>query len=161
MLKTVEKMLAVPNYLQRVSGWSYNSPLWHPRRLGCDCLSNSCRPVNLNPSSEGDPKHPLCGHQQSFNETSNILCNRLLSSIKQNVSIELCWKFLVRRSNKIVGLDLASFSEKVESHWCRLWKWVVTAHPCRSSTPTANGHGLTLPTQTQTSEQEYSDLTTS
>jgi len=28
-------------------------------------------------------------------------------------------------SNKIVGLALAPFSEKVENHWCRLWKGVV------------------------------------
>jgi len=34
-------------------------------------------------------------------------------------------------------------------------------HPCRSLTPTVNGHDLTLPTRTQTSEQEYSDLTAS
>jgi len=34
-------------------------------------------------------------------------------------------------------------------------------HPCRSSTPTVIGHDLTFPTQTQTSEQEYSDLTAS
>jgi len=34
----------------------------------------------------------------------------------------------VRLSKKIVGLDLAPFSEKVENHWCRLWKGVVTAH---------------------------------
>jgi len=27
-------------------------------------------------------------------------------------------------------------------------------HPCRSLTPTVNGRDLTLPTQTQTSEQE-------
>jgi len=36
------------------------------------------------------PKHPLCGPQPSFNKTSNILCNRLRSAVKQNVSIELC-----------------------------------------------------------------------
>ena len=34
-----------------------------------------------------------------------------------------------------------------------------STHPCRSSTPTVNGHDLTLPTQT--SEQEYRDLTAS
>ena len=41
-------MLAVPNRLQKVSGWSCSSRLWHPRRLGCDCVLNSCRPVVLN-----------------------------------------------------------------------------------------------------------------
>ena len=34
-------------------------------------------------------------------------------------------------------------------------------HRCLSPTPTVNGRDLTSPTQTQTSEQEYSDLTTS
>jgi len=39
--------------------------------------------------------------------------------MKQNVSIDL-WKILfVRPSNKIVGLDLASFSEMVVNHCCR------------------------------------------
>ena len=33
-------------------------------------------------------------------------------------------------------------------------------HPCRSPTPTTNGHDLTIPTRTENSEQEYSDLTT-
>ena len=34
-------------------------------------------------------------------------------------------------------------------------------HPCRSPIPTVNGCDLTPPTRAQTSEQEYSDLTTS
>ena len=34
-----------------------------------------------------------------------------------------------------------------------------STHPCQSLTSTVNGCGLTLPTQTQTSEQEYCDLT--
>jgi len=58
MLKTVEKMLAVPNRLQKVNGWSWGSRLWHPRRLGCDCLSNSCKSVVLNPGSEGRIRLP-------------------------------------------------------------------------------------------------------
>jgi len=41
---TVEKMLAVPNRLQKANGWSCSSQLWHPHLLGCNCLSNSCRP---------------------------------------------------------------------------------------------------------------------
>ena len=36
-----------------------------------------------------------------------------------------------------------------------------STHPCGSPTPTVNGQDLTLPTRTQTSEQEYSDLTAS
>ena len=37
-----------------------------------------------------------------------------------------------------------------------------STHPyCRSPTPTLNGRDLTLPTRTQTSEQEYSDLAAS
>jgi len=35
-------MLAVPNRLQKINGWSCSSQLWHLRRLSCDCLSNSC-----------------------------------------------------------------------------------------------------------------------
>jgi len=58
MLKTVENMQPVPNRLQEVSGWSYISRQWHPRWLGCDCLSNSCRPVVLNPGSEGHIRFP-------------------------------------------------------------------------------------------------------
>jgi len=34
-----------------------------------------------------------------------------------------------------------------------------STHLCRSPTPTMDGCDLTPPTQTQTSEQEYSDLT--
>jgi len=34
-----------------------------------------------------------------------------------------------------------------------------STQPCRSQTPTVNGHDLILPTRTQTSELEYSDLT--
>jgi len=40
----VEKMLAVPNRLQKVNGWSCSSKMCHPPRLGCDYLSNWCRP---------------------------------------------------------------------------------------------------------------------
>ena len=36
-----------------------------------------------------------------------------------------------------------------------------STHPCQSPIPTMNGGDLTLPTATQTSEQEYSDLTAS
>jgi len=36
-----------------------------------------------------------------------------------------------------------------------------STHPCRSPTPTVNGHDLIAPTRTQTSEQECSDLTAS
>jgi len=36
------------------------------------------------------PKHPLRGPQQSLNNASNNLCNRLRSAVKQNVQIDLC-----------------------------------------------------------------------
>jgi len=36
-----------------------------------------------------------------------------------------------------------------------------STHPCRSPALTVNGHDLTLPTWTQTSEHEYSDLAAS
>jgi len=39
---SVEKMLAVPNRPQKLNGWSGSSQLWHPPRLGCDCLSQQC-----------------------------------------------------------------------------------------------------------------------
>jgi len=61
MLKTVEKMLAALNRLQKVNGWSSSSRLWHPRRLGCDYLSNSWRPVVPNSGSEGRIRLPLPG----------------------------------------------------------------------------------------------------
>jgi len=48
---SVEMMLSVLNRLQKANVWSCNSLLWHSRRLGCDRLSNSCRPVVLNPGS--------------------------------------------------------------------------------------------------------------
>jgi len=34
-------MLVLPHGLQKVSGWSCSSQQWHPRRLHCDCPSNS------------------------------------------------------------------------------------------------------------------------
>jgi len=51
-------MQPAPNRMQKVSGWSCSSWLWHPRQLGCDCLSSSCRPVVLNPGSEGHIRFP-------------------------------------------------------------------------------------------------------
>jgi len=52
----------------------------------------------------------------------------------------------VRLSNKIVGLDLAPFSKKVENHWCLTMKMSGdSTHPCWSPTSTMNGHDLTLP----------------
>jgi len=46
----------------------------------------------------------------------NILSNRLRSGIKQDVSMTCVKIVLVRLFNKIVGLDLAPFIEKVENH---------------------------------------------
>jgi len=42
------------------------------------------------------------------------------------LSLDLLQKILVRLSNKIVGLDLAPFSEMVENHCCRSKKQVTT-----------------------------------
>ena len=58
-----------------------STPLW--------LSTNACgsQPRFWGPHSA--PRHPLCGLQQSFNKTSNILCNRLHSAVKQNVSVEL------------------------------------------------------------------------
>ena len=45
------------------------------------------QPMVLNHCSKSRnaaPKHPLCGPQQSFNKTSNILCNRLRSAMKKS-----------------------------------------------------------------------------
>jgi len=49
---TSDSATLVPNCLQKVNSWSCSSLLWHPRRLSCDCLSNSCRPLVLNSGSE-------------------------------------------------------------------------------------------------------------
>jgi len=69
-------MLAVPNGLQKVNGWSCSSRLWHPRRLGCDCLSNSCRPMVLNPGSENRIGLPgtLCVTLSCLSIIRLILC---------------------------------------------------------------------------------------
>jgi len=51
------------------------------------------RPVALNlRTQEPHPalKHTVCGLEQSFSNTSNMLCNKLCSAIKQNVSSDLC-----------------------------------------------------------------------
>jgi len=76
MLKTVEKMLAVSNRLQKVNGWCCSFRLWHPRWLGCDCLSNSCRPVVLYPGSEGRIQLPgtLCAALGSLSIKCLIFC---------------------------------------------------------------------------------------
>jgi len=50
--------------------------------------NNGSQPLFWEPQAAR--KNPLCGPQQYFNETSNILCNRFRSTIKQNVSIDLC-----------------------------------------------------------------------
>ena len=55
----------------------------------------------------------------SFGNTSNVLRSRLVSATKQNVSIDLGEKILVRASNKIAGPDLAPFSEMVVNHCCK------------------------------------------
>jgi len=39
----VEKTLAVRDRLPKLNGWSCNSQLWHPRRLGCNYLFNARR----------------------------------------------------------------------------------------------------------------------
>ena len=76
MLKTVEKMLAVRNCLQKANGCSWSSRLWRLRRLGCDCLSNSCRPVVLNLGSEGRIRLPstLCAALSSLSIKRLIFC---------------------------------------------------------------------------------------
>jgi len=64
-------LLAVPNPLLKVKCWSCSCLLWHPRRLGCDCLSNSCRPVVFNPSSEGhtfDSQAPFVWPSEVFHK---------------------------------------------------------------------------------------------
>jgi len=62
------------------------------------------------------PKHPLCCAQQSFNKTSNRLCNRLHFAIKQTRQLACVKIYFIRLSKKIVGLDLDPFSEKAESN---------------------------------------------
>jgi len=55
-------MLTVENRVQKINGWSCTSRLRHPRQLGCDCQSNSCRAATLKPGSEGRIRLPgtLC-----------------------------------------------------------------------------------------------------
>jgi len=69
-------------------------------RLDCQILLKSPPPLTywLDP-----PLLPL---------TPLIFCGTdFVSAIKPNVSIDLCQKFLMGLSNKIVGLDLAPFSK--------------------------------------------------
>jgi len=67
----------------------------------------------------------LCWEKISFDRqclpvTPLIFCvTDFVSAIKQNVSMDLREKLLVRLSNKIIGLDLAPFSEMVENHCCK------------------------------------------
>jgi len=42
-----------------------------------------------------------------------------VSAIKQNVSIDMWQKLFVRLSSKVIGLDLAPFSEMVGNHCCK------------------------------------------
>jgi len=58
--------------------------------------------------------------------TPVIFCvTGFVRAIKRNVSIDM-WKKIVRPSNKVVGLDLAPFSEMVVNHCCRSKKNVTT-----------------------------------
>jgi len=58
-----------------------------------------------------------------------MLLNRLRYAIKQ-CQVTLVLKFLVRLSNKSVGLALAPLSEKVENHWSKavVFNIGVTTH---------------------------------
>jgi len=51
-------------------------PTVHHRRLGCDCLSNSCRPVVLNHGSEGRIRllSTLCAAFSSLSIKRLIFC---------------------------------------------------------------------------------------
>ena len=66
--------------------------------------------------------------RQCLSVTSLIFCvTGFVSAKKQTVSIDLWKTFFVRPSNKIVGLNLAPFSEMVVNHCCRSKKNVPTA----------------------------------
>jgi len=67
----------------------------------------------------------LCAALTSLSVT--LLCvTDFVSAIKQNVSTDLWQNFLVRLSNKIVGLDLPPFSEMVVNHCCRRKTFATT-----------------------------------
>jgi len=63
----------------------------------------------------------------SFSNISNVLYNRLRYPIKQNVSIDMWKNLLVRPAIKIVGLDLAPFSEMVVNTVVEVKKTLTTA----------------------------------
>jgi len=65
--------------------------------------------------------------RQCLSVTPLIFCVKgFVSAIKQNASIDMWKKNLVRPSNKILGLDLAPFSEMVVNHCCRSKKNITT-----------------------------------
>jgi len=65
----------------------------------------------------------LCAAFSILSVTPLIFCvTDFVSAKKENVSIDLWHKILLRLSNRIVGLDLAPFSEMVENHCCRSTK---------------------------------------
>jgi len=95
----------------------------------------SLTPVVLNLGCESHMRLPStlcspCDSQQSFSKTCNILCNRLHSTIKQNVSVWLVLQFLVWICSKIVGPDLGPCSEMVENHWFRTKRCYLNNKGC-------------------------------
>jgi len=81
MLKNVENVQPVPNRMQKVNGWSCTSWLWRPRQLGCVCLSNSCRPVVLNPVVRA-----AFGSQAPFARPSYFAASFFMALGNENVS---------------------------------------------------------------------------
>ena len=67
---------APPRY---APGWSCSSQLWYPRRLRCDCLSNSCI-VEVNYEKERDNTHPIRSPTATVNGFDLTLPTRLQTS---------------------------------------------------------------------------------
>ena len=93
------------------------------------CLSNSCRPVLLNPGSGDHIRLPgtLCAALISFSIKVYYFVLQTSFCYKTKRVNWTVLKILATLFNKIVDLDLALFSAEVENHWCRLWKGAVTA----------------------------------
>jgi len=60
----------------------------------------------------------VCTALSSLSVTPLKICEADLVGAITNMPIDLCQNILVWLSNKIVSLDLASFSEMIENHCC-------------------------------------------
>ena len=140
--------------------------MWRPPRLGCDCLSNSCRPgvtKRFGPRPEFATARPLEGRipcDLHMTSSSQFCCiavhSRKCGTWKKNV--QCIWRAGLNWSGGWMGPRAVVLPPPLMETVKRSGD---STHHCRSPTPTVNGRDFILPTRTQNSEQEYNDLTAS